>query len=100
MDGGCGQQEMNVRDSDVTRLAGALAEGAMQLLQWTPVCCDERSIECTEAPEQSRGARQVAGQEEYGLEKPTTRTAPPVPSPFSQIRRRMSFSFDPLKVET
>ena len=37
---GCRQQEMNDavasgRDSDVTRLAGALAEGAMQLQQWT-----------------------------------------------------------------
>ena len=44
---GCRQQKINDavaywRDSDVTRLAGALAEGAMQLLvDPVPVCCDE-----------------------------------------------------------
>ena len=37
---GCRQQEMNDavasgRESDVTRLAGTLAEGARQLQQWT-----------------------------------------------------------------
>ena len=37
---GCRQQEMNDAvasgiDSDVTRLAGVLVEGAMQLQQWT-----------------------------------------------------------------